>query len=93
MLNQLLLRPHAARSGKVSSAYDAIGMFKFSLKCKTLEEYTGSDRGERGDYVIRGGRLLSVLSRRRDLRKPNSIEVLSAFLGRGADRRWGFGAS
>ena len=28
--------------------------------------------GERGDYVIRGGRLLSVLSRRRDLQKPNS---------------------
>ena len=49
--------------------------------------------GERGDYVIRGGRLLSVLSRRRDLQKPVSIGVLSAFLGRGADRRWGFGAS
>ena len=45
--------------------------------------------GERGDYVIRG-RLLSVLSRWRDLQKPNSIGVLSAFLGRGADRRWGF---
>ena len=48
---------------------------------------------ERGDYVIRGGRLLSVLSRRRDLQKPNSTEVLSASRGRGADRRWGFGAS
>ena len=48
---------------------------------------------ERGDYAIRGGRLLSVLSRRRDLQKPNSTEVLSAFRGRGADRRWGFGAS
>ena len=49
--------------------------------------------GGRGDHVVRGGRLLSVLSRRRDLPKPNSIGVLSAFLGRGADRRWGFGAS
>ena len=49
--------------------------------------------GERGDYFVRGGRLLSVLSRWRDLQKPNSIGVLSAFLGRGADRRWGFGAS
>ena len=49
--------------------------------------------GERGDYVIRAGRLLSVLSRWRDLQKPNSIGVLSAFLGRGADRRWGLGAS
>ena len=48
---------------------------------------------ERGDYVVRGGRLLSVLSRRRDLQKPNSMEVLPAFRGRGADRRWGFGAS
>ena len=37
--------------------------------------------GERGDYVVRGGRLLSVLSQWRDLQKPNSIEVLSAFLG------------
>ena len=36
--------------------------------------------GERGDYVIRGGRLLSVLSRRRDLQKLNSIGVLSALL-------------
>ena len=44
-------------------------------------------------YVIGGGRLLSVLSRWRDLQKPGSIEVLSALLGRGADRRWGFGAS
>ena len=25
--------------------------------------------------------------------KPGLIEVLSALLGRGADRRWGFGAS
>ena len=49
--------------------------------------------GERGDYVDRGGRLLLVLSRRRDLQKPNSIGVLSAFLGRGADRSWGFGAN
>ena len=48
---------------------------------------------ERGDYVIRGGRLLSVRSRWRDLQKPNSIGVLSAFLRRGADRRWGFGAA
>ena len=48
---------------------------------------------EREDYVIRGGRLLSVLRRWRDLQKPDSIGVLSAFLGRGADRRWGFGAS
>ena len=48
--------------------------------------------GELGDYVIRGGRLLSVLSRRRDLQKPNLIGVLSAFLGKDADRRWGFGA-
>ena len=48
---------------------------------------------KRGDYVVRGGRLLSVLSRRRDLQKPNSMEVLSAFRERGADRRWGFGAS
>ena len=36
---------------------------------------------------------LSVLSRRRDLQKPDSIAVLSAFRGRGADRRWGLGAS
>ena len=36
---------------------------------------------ERGDYVIRGGRLLAVLSRRRDLQKPSLVEVLSAFLG------------
>ena len=36
---------------------------------------------------------LSVLCRRRDLQKPNSIEVLSAFLERGADLRCGFGAS
>ena len=49
--------------------------------------------GERGDNVVRGGRLLPVLSRRRDLQKPDSIGVISAFLGRGADRRWGFGAS
>ena len=42
---------------------------------------------------MQGGRLLSVLSRRRDLQKPDSMEVLSAFRGRGADRRWGFGAS
>ena len=48
---------------------------------------------ERGVYVIRGGRPLSVLSRRRDLQKPYSIGVLSAFLGRGTDRRWGFGNS
>ena len=47
----------------------------------------------RGDYVVRGGRVLSVLSRRRHLQKPNSMEVLSAFRGRGTDRRWGFGAS
>ena len=33
------------------------------------------------------------LSRRRDLQKPTSMEVLSALRGRGADRRWGFGAS
>ena len=33
-----------------------------------------------------------VLSRRRDLQKPDSMEVLSAFRGRGVDRRWGFGA-
>ena len=37
--------------------------------------------------------MLSVLSRRRDLQKPTSMEVLYAFRGRGADRRWGFGAS
>ena len=49
--------------------------------------------GEQGDYVNRGGILLSVLSRRRDLQKPNLIRVLSAFLGREADRRWSFGAS
>ena len=48
---------------------------------------------ERRGYVIGGGRLLSVLSRWRDLLKPGSIEVISALLGRGADRRWGFGAS
>ena len=36
---------------------------------------------EEGDYAI------SVLSRRRNLQKPNSIGVLSALLGRGADRR------
>ena len=36
--------------------------------------------------------MLSVLIRRRDLQKPDSMEVLSAFRGRGADRRWGFGA-
>ena len=46
---------------------------------------------ERGDYAIQGRRLLSVLSRWRDLQKPNSIGVLSAFRGRGADLRWGFG--
>ena len=34
---------------------------------------------ERGDYVDRGGRLPSVLSRWRDLLKPISIGVLSAF--------------
>ena len=44
-------------------------------------------------YVVRQWRLLSVLSRRRDLQKPDSIEILSAFPGSGADRRWGFGAS
>ena len=33
-----------------------------------------------------------VLNRRRDLQKPASMEVLFAFRGRGADRRWGFGA-
>ena len=48
---------------------------------------------KRGDYVVGEGRLLSVLSRRRDLQKPTSMEDLSAFRGRGADRRWGFGAS
>ena len=48
---------------------------------------------ERRYYVVWGGRLLSVLSRRRDLQKPNSMEVLSAVRGKGADRRWGFGAS
>ena len=42
-----------------------------------------------GEY---GGRLLSVPSRWRDLQKPSSVEVLSAFLRRGADRRWGLGA-
>ena len=42
---------------------------------------------------MRSGRLLSILSRRRDLQKPTSMEVLSAFRGKGADRRWGFGAS
>ena len=52
----------------------------------------GAVCGEREDYVIRGGSLLSVLSRRRDLQKPNSVEVLSAYLG-GAARRWGFGAT
>ena len=39
--------------------------------------------------------MLSVVSRRRDLQKPDLIEVLSAFCTssrRGADRRWGFGA-
>ena len=34
------------------------------------------------EYVVRGGRLLAVLSRRRDLQKSNSIEVLSAFEGK-----------
>ena len=34
-----------------------------------------------GNDVVRGGRLLSVLSRRRDLQKPNAMEVLSAFEG------------
>ena len=48
---------------------------------------------KRGCYVVWGGRLLSVPSRRRDLQKLTSMEVLSAFRGRGADRRWGFGAS
>ena len=38
-------------------------------------------------------RLLSVLSRRRDHQNLNSIEILSAFLGRGVDRKWSFGAS
>ena len=38
--------------------------------------------------------MLSVLSRRRDFQEePDSIEVLSAFRKRDADRRWGFGAS
>ena len=36
---------------------------------------------KRGDYVVRGGRLLSVLSRRRDLYKPNSMEVLRFQIG------------
>ena len=45
--------------------------------------------GERGYYVIRGGILLSFLSRRRDLQRPNSIGVLSAFLGRGSRERRG----
>ena len=40
---------------------------------------------ERIGYVIRGGRLLSVLNRRRDLQKSNSIEVHSAFLKRGKE--------
>ena len=48
---------------------------------------------ERRGYVIGGGRLLLVPSRWRGLQKPRSIEVLSALLGRGADRRWGIGAS
>ena len=37
--------------------------------------------------------LRTVLSRRRDLQNPTSMEVLPAFRGRGADRRLGFGAS
>ena len=37
--------------------------------------------------------LFSVLSRRLDFQKLDSMEVLSALRGRGADRRWGFGAS
>ena len=37
--------------------------------------------------------MLSVLSQRRDLQMTNSMEILSAFRGRGADRRWGFGPS
>ena len=41
---------------------------------------------ERIGYFIGGWRLLSVLSRWRDLQNPGSIEVLSAILGRGADR-------
>ena len=46
--------------------------------------------GCRSDVTsCKGGRLLSVLSRRRDFQRP--IEVLSAFRGRCADRRWGFG--
>ena len=39
------------------------------------------------------GKLFSVLSRKGDLQKPDSMEVLSAFRGTGADRRWGFEAS
>ena len=35
---------------------------------------------------------LNFVRRDADLQKPISIGVLSAFLGRGADRRWGFGA-
>ena len=37
--------------------------------------------GERGDYVIRVERLLSVPSRWRDLQKPNLIGVFSAIGG------------
>ena len=37
---------------------------------------------ERGGYAVGGGRLLSVLSRRRDFQKPDLIEVLSALLRR-----------
>ena len=48
---------------------------------------------ERRGYVTGGGRLLSVLSRWRDLQKPGSIEFLSALLGRGADLSLGCGAS
>ena len=43
--------------------------------------------------MIRGGRLSSVRSRRWDLQRPKSMEVFSAILGRGVDRRWGFGAA
>ena len=66
-----------------------IKMFAFSISILAKEKLAFCSDNK----SIEKGTVFSVLSRWRDLQKPNSIGVLSEFLGRGADRRWGFGAS
>ena len=53
----------------------AVGSLVECLEHKAHNCFLLERCGERGDYVIRGGRLLSVLQ------KPNSMEVLSAIRG------------